>query len=293
MSIFKQAWAYIATLLLAACTQLNFAVVNLPAKFSDVQVMRNVAFGPAGWEKLDIYTPANAPTNGTLPVVVFYYGGRWEEGAKGDYAFVGSVLAKQGFVVVIPDYRKYPDVKFPVFVQDAAKSLAWTSDHIGRYGGNADDIHVSGHSAGAHIASLLTVDARYLQREGKDRNKVIRDFTGLAGPYDFTPDEPDLKDMFGPPSQYAQMKATTFVDGRQPPMFLLWGDKDQYVGKQNIDRLAGAVRTHGGCVKTAIYPGIDHVWLLASLSWLGKPNSVLQDWTGFMRHNGCGKSQGG
>jgi acetyl esterase/lipase len=276
-------------LLATACTSVDFAVVNLPTHFSDVQVTRDVAFGPAAWQKLDIYRPASAPASEKLPVIVFYYGGRWEEGTKEQYRFVGNVLARQNYVVVIADYRKYPEVRFPVFVNDAAESLAWTYDHIDQYGGRPDEIHLAGHSAGAHIASLLATDARYLKALGKDRSVVIQDFVGLAGPYDFTPDDEDLKKMFGPPSQYPQMQATTFIDGHQPPMLLLWGAKDQYVGRQNIDRMEAAVHARGGCIETKIYPDLDHVWLLANLSWLGSSrDDVLQDWMRFIAHGQCG-----
>lgn len=272
-------------LLTSACTQFNFAVVNAPNRFDSVRITRNVAFGPEAWQKLDIYAPDHVDGTARLPVIVFYYGGRWETGRKEDYAFVGSVLAQRNYIVVIPDYRKYPDVKFPTFVEDAAMSLAWTSDHIAAYGGQEGALHLAGHSAGAHIASLLATDPRYLGAYGKTRAGTIADFVGLAGPYDFVPDDPDLRDMFGPPDRYPLIKATHFVDGRQPPMLLLWGAQDQYVGRQNIDRLAAAVRAKGGCVETRIYPKLDHVWLIATLSWLGSSrDQVLADWLGFISH---------
>ncbi|MDB5491639.1 MAG: esterase/lipase/thioesterase family protein [Micavibrio sp.] len=270
--------AFLAT----ACTQMGLGVVNLPTHFNDITVSKDIAFGPEPWQKMDIYTPPGGGEK-RLPVIVFYYGGRWESGSKDDYRFVGSALASKNYIVVIPDYRKYPQVKFPAFVQDAARSLAWVDTHIGEYGGDHRAIHVSGHSAGAHIASLLTVDPRYLKAEGKDRSKVIRDFVGLAGPYDFVPDEKDLQDMFGPPSQYSQMQATTFIDGRQPPMLLLWGDRDQYVGKINMDHMTAAIGKKGGRVETHIYPGIDHIRLIANLSWIGPAdNPVLSDWMSFI-----------
>ncbi len=287
MKIIPRFFSMVLALLAAACGQVNLAVVNLPTRFDGVSVTHDVAFGPEGWQRLDIYAPPGASKGKPLPVIVFYYGGRWEEGSKDDYRFVGSALARQGYITVIPDYRKYPAVKFPVFVEDAARSLAWVSDHIAAYGGRPDSIHIAGHSAGAHIAALLATDARYLKALGKDRSAVIQDFTGLAGPYAFEPDEPDLQAMFGPPDRYPQMQATTFIDGRQPPMLLLWGEKDTAVGRMNMDRLAAAIHARGGCVETRIYPGVDHIWILAGLSWLGGGNNVLQDWIDFIENNTC------
>lgn len=264
-----------SVLLVTACTQIGLFALNFPSS-NQTDIVQNVPFGPGQWQKLDIYVPKNT-SQGKHDVVVFYYGGKWETGRKEDYKFVGQAFADHGFVTVIADYRKYPEVKFPVFIQDSAQSLAWVSDNIEKYGGNESRIHLAGHSAGAHIASLLATDPRYLKAEGKSRS-IIYDFAGLAGPYSFVPDEDDLKDMFGPPSNYPQMQATTFVDGKQPPMFLLQGKDDKLVGAVNLDRLKAAIDQKGGCVKTKIYPDIDHISILTALSWVGKNKSaVLSD----------------
>ena len=187
-------------------------------------------------------------------------------------------------MVVIPDYRKYPSVRFPVFVQDGAKALAWTYDNIKSYGGAPSRIHVAGHSAGAHIGALLTADARYLANEGKKRSKVIRSFAGLAGPYDFVPDEPDLEDMFGPPENYPLMQVTTFIDGKQPPMLLLYGAADTDVAPYNLERLQRRIKAAGGRVESIIYPDTDHIDILLALSWLKSDDApVLADMIKFFK----------
>jgi hypothetical protein len=62
-------------------------------------------------QKLDIYTPITSDRK--KPVVIFIYGGNWQTGAKSDYLFVGETLASHGFIAVIPDYRLYPEVRYP------------------------------------------------------------------------------------------------------------------------------------------------------------------------------------
>lgn len=250
----------------AACTPVEFFVVNAPTYASGISVKKDIAYGDDAAQKLDIYLPADDKAK--HPVVVFFYGGRWTSGDKSQYRFVGTALARRGFVVVVPDYRKYPDVKFPVFVEDGARAVAWTHRHIANYGGAADDLHVAGHSAGAHIGALIAADAHYLTNAGASR-AIIRSFAGMAGPYAFTPDEPDLEDMFGPPANYPRMQVPTFIDGQQPPMLLLYGADDKTVGKFNLDRLQDAIKQKGGCVRSQVYPGLDHAWLVGSLSWLG------------------------
>lgn len=248
------------------CTQLAFVTANLPTHLSKTTVVHDQVYGPDPLQTLDIYRPNNVQGH-VLDVIVFFYGGRWTTGAKEDYRFVGTTLAEQGFVVVIPDYRKYPQVRFPVFVHDGAKALAWVSDHIAEWYGNPARIHVVGHSAGAHIGALLTANPQYLSDQGKDRSLIIFDFAGLAGPYAFTPDEPDLEDMFGPPQNYPRMQVTTYIDGTQPPMLLLYGAKDTAVKRANLEKLERLITQRGGCVRSHIYPDADHTALLRALTW--------------------------
>ncbi len=224
--------------------------------------MRDVVFDAAHDLRLDVYSPKNAKA-GQYPVLFFIYGGRWTTGVKEDYRFIAGRFVDLGYVVVIADYRKYPDVKFPEFVEDSASALLWTHENIMKYGGDAEQIVVAGHSAGAHMGALLASDERYLKGKVK-----IQAFAGLAGPYAFTPDEPDLEDMFGPPERYAQMQVPTFIDGKEPPMLLLYGAQDDVVAAFNYERLEAAIKGKGGQVSSIVYPEYGHVGLLLSLSWV-------------------------
>jgi acetyl esterase/lipase len=254
----------------------GLAVLNLPSRFGSGFAIRDVPYGPDPWQKLDIYMPDHAGDK-KRDVVVFFYGGRWSMGAKEGYRFAGAALSGRDFITVIPDCRKYPEVKFPAFVEDGARAVSWTYDHIAAYGGDPSRIHLSGHSSGAHIAGLLAADAHYLAAEGKDRSAVIRDFAGLSGPYDLTPDEPDLMDIFGPPENYPRMQITTFIDGKQPPMLLLHGASDTTVKRCNLDRLQDRIREKGGSVRSIVYPETGHIDLVLALSWADSRKAPAAD----------------
>ena len=278
----KSLFIAMGSLLLSACTTLGLEVANIPAKWSHNTIVKNIAFGDDPLQKLDVYVPAKQKDT-SKPVIVFFYGGRWESGSKDMYAFIGNKLANQGFVTVIADYRKYPQVRFPVFVQDGAKALAWVDEHIQAYGGDPHRIFVAGHSAGAHIGALLTADERYLNAVGKDRS-LIKAFVGLAGPYDFVPQADDLKKMFAPPERYSQMQVTTFIDGSEPPMLLLWGSDDEEVARSNLDALVATCHQKGVPVESKIYPGVGHVDILANQIWFYPGSATaLQDMTQFFR----------
>lgn len=268
-------------LTMCGCTSAAFMAANLPTYFDDIAVVHDLAYGPDSSQTLDIYASAN-PNGKQMEVIIFFYGGRWTYGKKDEYRFIGATFAKEGYLVVIPDYSKYPSVRFPRFVQDGAKALTWVSDHITKFHGNPKRIHVLGHSAGAHIGALLAADPHYLADEGKDRSRIIYDFIGLAGPYAFTPDEPDLEDMFGPPQNYPHMQVTTFIDGTQPPMLLLYGDEDRSVKLANLQKLEQRIIHQGGCVRSRIYPKVSHTDLVGALSrWNPHTIPIIDDMTKF------------
>src|SRR6185312_13484382 len=96
--------------------------------------------------KLDVYMPAdNASSH---PVIVFFYGGSWKNGSRSDYRFAAEAFTSRGYVVVIPDYIKYPAAKYPAWQLDGAQAVVWVHDNITRYGGDASALFVLGHSAG-------------------------------------------------------------------------------------------------------------------------------------------------
>src|SRR5262245_1487022 len=128
----------------AACTSISFLIANVPASFGPYQRTTDIAYGSDKRPKLDVYVPeapsaaqvAQSATRPLRPVVVFWYGGSWQDGSKSEYRFVGAALAERGFIAVLPDYRLYPKVKFPAFVDDAAKAVAWVQQHAEEFGGD-------------------------------------------------------------------------------------------------------------------------------------------------------------
>lgn len=263
--------------LVTACSQAKFAVVNLPILFSDVEIAKDIQFSDTDETLgLDVYSPQNIDN---APVLVFFYGGGWKDGSKDDYKFIGDYFSKKGFVVVIPDYRKYPNVKFPTFVHDAADAVRWTQANISSYRGDAANISVMGHSAGAHIGALLVSDPEYL----KDYTDISA-FVGLAGPYNFEPEEPDYKAIFGPPSNYPNMQVTSFIDGSEPPMLLMYGLKDETVHIRNLNTLVDQLEKHNNAYTKKIYQDLDHVGMVSNLTWVFKhKSSIGNDITAFLK----------
>jgi acetyl esterase/lipase len=240
-------------------------VVNALTSRSGYSIERGVAYGELPRQKLDIYRP-DVVTPDT-PVVVFFHGGGWRQGSRGFYLFVGQSLATAGMIVVIPDYRLYPEVVFPDFMADAAKAVAFTRKHLGRGDGSAPPMFLAGHSAGAHIAALLNLDEHYLREAGLP-DGAIAGMIGLSGPYDFLPLKQDIYKAIFPEAVRPASQPIAFVDGGEPPMLLLTGDADRTVDPANTTRLAAAVETKGGKATVKIYPGVRHNGTVAALATL-------------------------
>ena len=115
--------------------------------------------------KLDVYHPVGASA---APAVIWFHGG----GLTGGNRSVPSALKGQGITVVAVDYRLSPKAKAPAYIEDAAAAVAWTFKNIARYGGDTNRIFLSGHSAGGYLASLVTLDRRWLAVHGVDPDRL-------------------------------------------------------------------------------------------------------------------------
>ena len=220
-------------------------------------------FGTHG-QTLDVWRPSGKATI-KRPVLIFWYGGGWAKGDRRAYAFAARAYARSGFVVVMPDYRKVPGIRFPAFVQDGAEAVKWTRDHIADYGGDPDRIAVAGHSAGAHIVAMLTLDTHWLKAEGVDP-KIIKAAIGLSGPYDFYPftSVRAIDAMQG--ADVAATQPINFARADAPPMLLVTSTGDTEVRPKNAINLAARLKALGAPVTLKIYPDLTHQDVAKALS---------------------------
>lgn len=246
--------AVVAMLAVSACAGLAFTVANAPALFGDFERRANVAYGTGEREKLDVYSPKGAQGR---PIIVFWYGGGWENGRKSQYRFVGAALAEAGYVAVLPDYRLYPEVKFPAFVQDGAEALAWVASHAADIGGDPKRIYVAGHSAGAHLAAMLAYDHSQLERVGL-RADTVRGFIGLSGPYALDPNTETYRSIFAAPFTKADWQPVQLAKAGAPPALLMHGEQDDVVDVAHARAMAEQLTQLGVAVTLRTYPGRGH-----------------------------------
>ena len=271
-----------AALAASACSPLNTFDALVPKDKGSARIASALPYGAGPRRKLDIYAPATGPNPpANRPVVVFFYGGSWASGHREAYAFVGRALAAQGFVVIVPDYRLVPEVRFPGFVEDGAAAVGWARNHASDYGGDPARIVLVGHSAGAYIAAMLAIDNRWL---GMSR-PAIRGFVGLAGPYDFAPfDLAVTKTTFGKWPSVEETQPVALVQAGAPPALLAYGEEDTTVAPRNSLALAEKLRARNVPVEIRAYPRLGHIGIAKAIALPFRGQAaVVADITAFVR----------
>jgi len=190
---------------------------------------------------------------------MFVYGGSWRSGRlfsgkKEYYRFVGKLFSNEGYTTIIPDYRVYPEVKFPSFVEDVANAVRWIHTNMNLNNDNRRLILI-GHSAGAHIVSLLALDPNYFKEVGIDRS-VLRGWVGLSGPYNFNPlairyIRPIFESVI---DDINKARPISFASVKAPPGMLIHGKRDRLVSRNNSLALYKALTGAGSKID---YASID------------------------------------
>jgi acetyl esterase/lipase len=281
--LFAPALGALVASLAAACSPLGMLNTLGPRDRGVRRAARDLEYGPHPRQRFDIYAPSAATPTSPLPVLVFFYGGGWDSGSKALYGWAAQALAAQGFVVAVPDYRLVPEVLFPVFIQDAAAASARAAEVAGQYGGDPARLGVLGHSAGAHLAMMITLDRRYMAAVGKP--DLIKGAAGLAGPYDFLPfDVPASINAFGQAPDPEQTQPLHFARADAPPLWLGHGTADTVVHDEDTILLNARMRELGGRCEAKLYSGLSHEDLIATFSPLFRKKApVLADVSDFFR----------
>lgn len=246
--------------IVAGCSALKPASLLNLVLSSKGYSFSSVAYGSLNRQQLDIYLPTLKQHKSPI---VFIYGGAWTAGNKKDYKFVAHALTQLGHPVIIPDYRLYPEVTFPTFIDDIAQAIQHCENNAKQLlGSPLEDFILMGHSAGAYNAALLTTKPEYL---GKQLTQKIRATIALSGPYDLPLDDPDVSPVF-PAATNTNTNIISNTHSEMPPILLLHGLEDQRVLPFHTRHWQQALRKKGNSVEVHLYPKIKHVTILAGIA---------------------------
>lgn len=296
-------------------------LMNIAARSNSVSCYKNIEYGQDSLNvferhNLDIYAPSKLDTNDNKktsirkPVIVFVYGGAWDTGHKDDYKFAAMEFAKLGYITAVPNYRLYPEAKFPHFIEDVALACATLPrilngllPNIFHTVSNAQplDLILIGHSAGAHTVAMLNSQPEYLKQAAhkiqenpatKDAVALvkIKSCIGMAGPYDLPLDDPLVVGKFegielhethkdvGHEHNNHDANPINFAYKGMAPMLLMHGRADETVGLYHLERFAKRLTILDVPHETIIYDKVPHKHMVAGLAVLFHGfNDVFKD----------------
>jgi arylformamidase len=226
---------------------------------------------PASQNELDIYTPDGVGPSAHRPVVAYVHGGSWAAGDKANQIqrkvnlFTGA-----GYVFVSLNYRLSPSsgdpsnpdpnrVKFTDHPHDVGEAIAWLSRHVSDYGGDPNRIALIGHSAGAHLVSLVSTDPQYVSAYRVHQWQLIGTASLDTDAYDVParvasggPSTLDtFYNAFGSPAENAATNAWALASpiawaGPRDPAFLLVTQAANAGRVSETERMAAALATGSG-----------------------------------------------
>jgi acetyl esterase/lipase len=266
-----------AALLLTACSGAQLLDAYAPKLRGEWEAEKDIAYGDLPRQMVDIYRPTE---DGLHPVLVFVHGGSWEKGSKDDYPWLGRRMAAEGYVTAVINYRLAPQSGYDEFMADTAKAVAFVHENASDWGGNAEELFLAGHSAGAYNAVQVALAPEFLEAEGKSP-AIIDAVAGLAGPYDFLPlDGRVTKAAFGKAEDLEATQPVNRVTADAPPMIFLHGADDEVVRPQNSTRMEELLTEQGIRTRSVIYDDIDHIEIIVAVP-LTKKAPVVADMKAF------------
>jgi acetyl esterase/lipase len=291
-----------------------FALFILLALFNPLLIMNGLAFSTrvkrykdlsydeGERHSLDVYVPDFV--DAAKPVIVFVYGGAWDSGDKDNYKFAGVEFAKLGYVTALPNYRLYPDAKFPHFIEDVANACAALPDQLSKLNilkagvqSKPLDVIFIGHSAGAHTIAMLNTEPKYLQ--SANANIDINACIGLAGPYDLPLDDPlvvgkfdgvelhdisEQQDDEGHQHNSHDANPINLATSDMSKMLLMHGRADVTVGLYHSERLSKRLDELGVEHEMVIYEKVPHRHIVGGISGPFQfLNPVFKDITEYLK----------
>ena len=232
-----------------------------------IEVKKDIKYGENERLKLDVYYP-RVEVKEEKPVVIFVHGGSWKSNSKDQFRFIGKNLAKRGYIAVLPNYRLVPDYRYPAQIKDVAKAFKWTENNINSFGGTSNNIILSGHSAGGHLAALLGY-SDYWQEKYNISKKNIDYLVLLAGVYKFADNYEEGSEVvkdFVPIKYWEEAQPALQLDYSDPSTFILQGLQDETVSPKQADYLAKIMQKKDIKHKKILKEDLNHISLLFSFA---------------------------
>jgi triacylglycerol lipase len=240
-----------------------YAPLQPTEPYFGVRIERDLKYGPAARNLLDIFMPQNV-TSGR-PVLVFVHGGAFIGGNKRrtpESPFYDNIMlwaVKNGFIGVNMTYRLAPQSPWPSGAEDVASAVEWVSKEIAERGGDPSRIYLMGHSAGAmHVASYVSHPEFYKVKNGGLKGAIM-----VSALYDLTaaPLTDPEKAYFGSDaSHYASESSLPGLLKTTIPLMAVSSEFDLQGFVKQLDQFKEAsCKRPSGCARTVMLPQHSHM----------------------------------
>lgn len=238
-------------------------------------------------QQLNVFAPAKK--NEGKPVFIFIHGGNWNSGNKKLYSYFGSRLARKGIVTVIPDYPKSPGANYNDMAEDMAAAVKWVKENISAYGGDSNRIFISGHSAGGHLAALISIKEDYFKKEkipNPVKGIILIDAAGLDM-YGYLKEEnlpagDTYFDTFSnDPATWKAASPIYFLHNGMPPMLIYQGGKTYPSISSSNEKFTDSLKRYDTKFSYHLLPGKKHVAMITQ--FFNPYNKRYREMIDFMR----------
>ena len=266
---------------------LCFIALGFSLLFSNCVVKKkNIVYSKEHDLKLDVYSPKKVDK--PKPVLVFIHGGNWIHGKKTIYKFFGKGFAKKGIVTVIINYRLGPNATYDSLTTNSAMALKWVRQNISRYKGDTNNIFVSGHSAGAHLAALIATDDSYFNQlniKNPIRGTILIDAFGLDMYTYLSNAKSDYSKRYYPlfskdPEIWKKGSPIFHFKKNMPPFLLFVGTKTVPTIIEGTTNFLKALQPYQPGAPLVIVKGKRHIGMI--FQFLNKRNKGYKDIIGFI-----------
>ena len=217
---------------------------------------RRFAYGPTSIEGLDVYptTRANAPIN------IFLHGGAWRRGRARDSAYPAELFVHAGAHYVVPDFINVIEASGSLWpmAEQARRAVAWVHRNARSFGGDPDRIYVSGHSSGAHLASVvLTTDWR---RDLDLPADIVKGGLCCSGLFDLKPVRLSARSEYVTFTDEMEqaLSSQRHLDKLFAPVIVAYGTLETPEFQRQSRDFAAAVKAAGKPVQLLVGEGYNH-----------------------------------
>jgi acetyl esterase/lipase len=224
-------------------------------------------------KQLNIFHPKKGKD---LPVMIFIHGGSWDKGKKEIYNYLGNRMARRNVVTVIIDYPLASAYQVPAMEKATVLAVKWVYDHIETYGGDPEQIFISGHSAGGHLAALAAVKKKPYAELGISnplRGAILNDPAGLDMFWFLNEqkDKPGGKENYNAftadPAVWKEYSPIYFLDGDEIPILIMEGEQTYPGIRLTIDRFRKRAKETGTELEYSYYKKTNHIPMITQFFW--------------------------